>query len=328
LSSSLMTNVINGDQFVANDIRTRLVRLYYSEGGQRLLTLHRLPRENHLIAANRPLFAVNLDSPCGLGATMSWLAGVLAYSREQRMVLRVIVTNRNYAVSPGHDWLGEYFIRKGALCEDSMAPPLLKEQYVRTSIHLLGRIRNSYRELTLQQVHDLFFGSIEFSGELLSEAASFCDAHGIGSQTIGVHYRGTDKRSDATQVAWKNMVTTISATLNSRTRNIFVASDEPEFIAFIRKAFDSFEVIDLNCAELYPGRPAHLTRGDPKTKASEAIRTIIVLSRCGLLIKNRSQLSSWAKLYNPTLPTIVLGRLLVSDLFTFPEDLVRTDVDL
>jgi hypothetical protein len=328
MSSSLTTDATSADQVVTNDLRTRVIRLIYSENGQRLLTLHRLPREKQLIAANRPLFAVNLDSPCGLGATMSWLTGVLAYSRVQRMIPRVIVTNQNYAVSPGEDWLGEYFIRKGALREDAMAPALPKEQYVRTSVHLLARMRNSYKDLTLQQVHDLFFGSIDFSEELLAEADSFCETQHIGSQTIGVHYRGTDKVSEATQVAWKAMVKTISGALNSHTRNIFVASDEIEFVTFIRKAFDSLEVIDLNCDELHAGQPAHLTPGNPKTKASEAIRTMIVLSRCGLLIKNRSQLSAWAKIYNPKLPTIALGELLVGDLFAFPENLVRTDVDI
>ena len=108
--------------------------------------------------------------------------------------------------------------------------------------------------------------------------------------------------------------------------NIFVATDEPEFLDFMTNRFGSERVIDLDCQEIYSGRAPHSTPGDPAVKASEAIRSILTLARCGLLIRTRSHLSAWAKILSPSLPTIVLGDMLSSDQIGFPENRIQTEL--
>jgi hypothetical protein len=307
---------------VAPGLHSQLVRFYFSEPIQVVRSYRTGQTSSRLIEQNRPVFAVDVDSPCGMGAVMSWVVGVLAYAEASHLAPRIRVTNPNYAVTAGEDWLGEYFERLAPVQEASDKIPLGADRYVKTSIHLLRKIWSSYSALPIQRIHDLFFGSFTFRQELTQEADSFCRRNDIGEETIGIHYRGTDKRSEATRIPWQQMAATIAGAMRPSTRNIFVASDEPAFIHFVKQEFSSVEVLDLGCREIYSDTPPHLTPGDPQLKAKEAIHTMLVLARCGLLIRTRSQLSAWSKIYNPALPTISLGELLVSKRFVFPENIV------
>ena len=261
-----------------------LIRLYFSENVSFLRALPHLPSENRLIAANYPYFAINMDRRVGLGGLMSWTVGVLAYCHEHNMIPRLLFTNPLYAPVPGEDWLEDFFVRQGALVDDEAHQTLPRHHYVPASIHLLRRMRGAYRRLTLQRAHDIFFGSLNFREELITDADAFCRAKGIGKNTIGVHFRGTDKQSEATRASWGDMAKAIANAIEPTKTNIFVASDEPEFIEFMKSQFKPYKVLDLGCREIHSGKPAHLAAGNRKVKGSEAIQTLIVLSRCGLLI--------------------------------------------
>jgi hypothetical protein len=255
---------------------------------------------------------------------LSAAVGVLAYCDEQKLIPRLIFTNPFYAVTPGEDWLDRLFKRRGALLpgpEESLLP---RERYVLKSINLDRRIRPVYARLTLERAHDLFLASLQVRREFHEETDAFCREHGVGADTIGVHYRGTDKRLEASRVAWDDIAESIDAHLEYQS-NLFVATDEPEFLQFMQGRFGAARVVDLGCREVFSGRPAHSTAGDPVVKASEAIRTILALSRCGLLIRTRSHLSGWAKIFEPSLPCIVFGTMHGNPSVVFPEHLIETE---
>ena len=94
----------------------------------------------------------------------------------------------------------------------------------------------------------------------------------------------------------------------------------------MRGHFTPDRVIDLDCHEIFSGSPAHLTSVNPGVKASEAIQTILIFFRCGVLLRTRSDPSAWARILNPSMPTIVFGHMLGGDQFDFPEHMISTNV--
>jgi hypothetical protein len=290
-----------------------------SERVRTLRRLHKVRGENRLMAQNAPIFAADLNGRQGFGSTLTWAAGVLAYCEEHDLRPSMLFTNNVYAPHPGDDWLQSYF--------ELVRPmeQLPRERYVPQSVHMSKRLWPTFQKLSIERCHRLFFGSFDFRPEFYAMVDSFCAEHGIGEQTIGVHFRGTDKRLEAARTPWETIAAQVSSRLGANYTNIFVATDEPEFLDFMRKQFAGTVVIDLDCQEIFSGKTAHLSTGDPTVKASEAIQTIITLSRCGILIRTRSHLSAWAKILKPSLPTVVFGEMLAGDQIGFPENAIYTD---
>jgi hypothetical protein len=306
----------------------KTVKILFSETARSLSTIHKLPGQTRIIAANHPRFAVNICARMGLGAHMSWTAGVLAYCDEHQLSPRLIFTNPLYAAEPGADWLDEFFERMDALCDAPSELPLPVDRYIPQGVNLLRKLRRTYANLTIERTHDHFFRYLNFRKELREEADLFCLSRGIGLDTVGVHFRGTDKRLEATRVDWNQIADATRAALDRGKSSVFVATDEPDFLEFMVVRFGSERVVDLGCQEIFQGSPAHLTKGDPVIKGKEAIKTMLVLSRCGLLVRTRSHFSAWAKIINPSIPTVVFGEMLASDLLRFPEHLIQTEGSL
>ena len=299
-----------------------LIEQLSSNWSRTLRNLHRLPRERRLVAENAPLFAVNVGARCGIGALLSFSAQVLAYADDHHLSPRLLFTNPVYATVPGENWLPRYFEQKGDLDPVADNPPLARDRFLPQSINTSRRLDSSMGKLTLRRLSELFSASLAFRQELLEEAAHFCATNNVGNHTLGVHYRGTDKRFEASVVPYVDIANRVASCLGPQLTNIFVATDEPEFLAMMAERFGRERVVDLDCQEIFTGLPAHLTEGNPGVKAHEALQTILVLSRCGLLIRTRSHLSAWSKIINPSLPVIVYGE---ARGIGFPENLIHTD---
>ncbi len=290
-----------------------------SERVRTLRNLHKLPGENRLVRSNAPIFAADLGSRQGFGSTLSWAAEVLAYCEAKNLTPALRFSNPVYAQTFGEDWLRSYFDLKVDM------PELPFDRYMQQSVNLRRRLKADAGLLSIQHAHDLFFSVLDFRSSYYEEVDQFCKARAIGSNTVGVHFRGTDKRLEATRPDWEMIALQVQTLVSASRSNIFVATDEPEFLAFMRERF-SGRVDDLECQEIFAGKSAHLTAGNPAVKASEAIRTIITLSRCGTLVRTRSHLSAWAKILNPAIPTIVFGKMLHGDKVGFPEAAIPEQV--
>lgn len=279
------------------------------------------------MAANRPRFAVNISGRMGLGAMLSHSVTVFHYCAENGLSPRLMFTNPLYAPLPGEDWLERYFVRREQL--GAAEAPLEAQRYLGINANLTRILHRHLPTLTLQGAHDLFTAHMAIREDLIRRVDRLCDEGRLGERTVGVHFRGTDKRLEASRVDWSDMAGLVDRALDQGLTGIFVATDEPEFLTFMRSRFGVDRVTDLDCEEIFAGSaPAHLTAGNPETKAREALEAIVALSRCGLLIRGRSHLSAWAKILNPSLPIVVLGEMLKGDQFVFPENVIKTEVVL
>jgi hypothetical protein len=271
---------------------------------------------------------VDVRGRMGLGATLSWAVGVLAYCERQNLEPVLRFGNPLYASAPGEDWLDRYFIRKPVLRRGIERGELAPEQYLTAGTTLMRRLRPAFDSLTLVQSCELFLNALDFRGELMEQVNRFCREHDVGANTVAVHYRGTDKAIEANLPSMDEVFEVAKRALDLGQSNLFVASDEPKFLEAITRYFGRSRVVDLGCRQIYSGRPAHYESADNDEKAREALLTMLVLSRAGTMVRLRSHLSAWSSILNPAMPVITLGAMRAGDQFRYPEHLFDTATPL
>jgi hypothetical protein len=135
---------------------------------------------------------------------------------------------------------------------------------------------------------------------------------------VGVHFRGTDATHNwagpvthyrTTRVPYHTYaeeIRRVLAAASNRTSQVFVATDELEFLEFMRAEFGA-RVLCLDDAPRVPahGQAIHLDTSLPVSnyqKGKSAIVDCLVLAATSYLVKGRSNLSDASLAFNPDLP--------------------------
>lgn len=126
------------------------------------------------------------------------------------------------------------------------------------------------------------------------------------SFVIGVHYRGTDKGSEAPKVSYEEMKAYVDEALSKcdAEAKIFVASDEEAFVSYMQKCFPD-RLIYFSAIRSSDELPIHRNMNlDGYQKGEEALIDCLLLSHCQILIRTSSNLSLCAGYFNPSLPIV------------------------
>jgi hypothetical protein len=132
------------------------------------------------------------------------------------------------------------------------------------------------------------------------------------SETLGVHYRGTDKIFDNSQtnhISQEEFIYIISDFLSKQEeiKAIYCCSDEGSFINNIRKNFNNIKVIEYQQPRSIDTSFAFFRNGYNINKQLKdnltigALVDMISLSRCEYVIKTSSALSAFSKIIQPDL---------------------------
>jgi Alpha-(1,6)-fucosyltransferase N- and catalytic domains len=130
---------------------------------------------------------------------------------------------------------------------------------------------------------------------------------------IGVHYRGTDKSTEAPRVPFENVTMEILQIIESLPFNypykIFVASDEQAFIDYMLQQFpDKIVYVETNIHSI-TGVPIHY---DPQysgyKKGEDGLLDCYLLAKCNFLIRTSSGLSLLSSFINPDIPVVRLNK--------------------
>ena len=121
-------------------------------------------------------------------------------------------------------------------------------------------------------------------------------------ETLGVHYRGTDKNTtawDSNPVSFEDFLVIIKDLLQRKPslRQVFLATDEAAFVTYLSGN------LDVPVVGFGAGRH-HLEQKTGKERAIEADRALIdclALSRCATVLNTSSALSAFSKVLNPDL---------------------------
>lgn len=316
---SLANNVIG--LVKRSPLRPIAARARYSRAGNTVFALPgRMRLELARLSGEPVLFEI--DGKMGMGAMLSHMTLLLALG--DRLGVRPLFrfSNPLYARDGVSDWFGDFF--------ELVDPP----QRVRESLRI--RIRNDVDheilgtplDLSLAEGHAIFATRVRFKPFLVSEADAFFAEHLAGKDPLGVHYRGTDKHSEAPQVERARAIAVIGRQVRrGKHRAIFLATDEPAFAAEMRDAFPQLTIVSYERPELAPakpGEPIHFSSGDGYWKGVDALVNILLLARCGAVVRTASFLSGWAKVLSPKQQILMLNNAFSTT--RFPDNQIVSDI--
>jgi hypothetical protein len=132
------------------------------------------------------------------------------------------------------------------------------------------------------------------------------------STIIGVHYRGTDKWTEAPRAPYENVAAYVDDTIAELEEighsdiKIFVATDEQNFLDYMRERYPSIVICYEESERSVDGVCVHMsgTGGTPYKKGEDALIDCLLLSKTDILLKTASNLSLCASYFNPEIPVV------------------------
>lgn len=125
---------------------------------------------------------------------------------------------------------------------------------------------------------------------------------------IGVHYRGTDKRTEAGRVSYEKMIISIRNRIAELQKiginkyKIFLATDEQQFLELMIKEFPKkVRFTDAYRSDNEFIAVHHGAKDDHYKCGKDAVLDMLLLSKCNYLIRTESNLSRWSLYFNKDL---------------------------
>jgi len=255
--------------------------------------------------AKKGFYAVDMATDAmGLGARIINMFEVLLYCDTKGYIPAFKFSY------PGEDMDTDYF---GELFTYKNLQTSVSKTLQFTAIRDTGElIRKNYdKKLSLSIAKDLFDKYLSINPIILDEVNSFSSKWFTGKQVLGIHYRGSDKATEAPVVSLDSLRYHIIYILknNPEINLIFVSSDEKKTIQYLSDLNLPAPVVfreDIIRSE--DGEQIHLKKQNSKSVINrDAMVNCLLLSRCGYLLKNASLLSDCSVIFNPKLKVSVIS---------------------
>jgi hypothetical protein len=258
------------------------VRLRHGEITARMMHMPSRLRARRLFRTGVDLTVV-ISGRMGLGGVLTNAGNALAAGQAYGIDLDLRFTSPTYAPSWNHansDWLDDYFVRNRPA------------QVWPSAICDVRDIPDAGRSTTLGEKAELVWSYLRIQQKFMDQASRYIPSNPFAA----VHFRGSDKFLDAAPVQMKTVLDVVETNLrDSELERLFVATDESHFLDLCHARFGSAVfAIPLQAVATPSGTPAHFTNVAGEIKASEALETMLVLSRANVLVKTESLLSDWA----------------------------------
>lgn len=128
---------------------------------------------------------------------------------------------------------------------------------------------------------------------------------------IGIHYRGTDKITEAPRVPYEVVDAKLKETikqLGGQPYTLFIATDEGNFMQYMLTRYPD-KICFLHQAQYsFDGQPLHLSSSQKYKHGEDAVLDCLLLSKTNLLIRTSSNLSKCSTYFNPNLKVIELNQ--------------------
>ncbi len=245
-------------------------------------------------AKNEGRFAFDLIGNMGMGAALTHIVKLIAYSEDSGQLPVAKATSELYSNTRGHDWLSDFFPRLDKVNTDDLR--FLK---VANEMSYGGfPVRES---LSLSEAHLLFTKYHGVSNLVLDVVNDVLSTEGVASFEYSIHFRGTDKFREIPSAEPEDIFRAIeNAGLNSCDK-AFLATDTAQFERQVRERFPRTHFVKYAFDIADQEGPRHFSILEPKLKALEAAANILLLSRSRRCFRTSSYLSAWSRILNPGL---------------------------
>ncbi|MFM0300538.1 hypothetical protein PQQ99_10505 [Paraburkholderia sediminicola] len=286
----------------------------HSVATPRRISLHATQR------LNRGIFSIEIQENSGFFSVLQMVLFILMYCDEKCLTPCISARGGLYGDAEGKlDWLSVFFESVHPASGAALTHKV-RTSTVRDLVQLGFRQRYEAR-LQLRSASELFFAHYRPAAHIYEEVDSICRKLGIGTTTLGAHFRGTDKTLEAIPVSWGSFCRQVESTLteNPQFTDIFISSDEQAFIDFFIVWPFSKPVRVAPAKHLARGStPVHFSGYPGLEIGREALVSSLLLANCGFLVKTPSYLSAWSKIFNPLLPVKLVSPPR-PDAFWFPD---------
>jgi len=250
-------------------------------------------------------YAIDMNTDeMGLGARIINMLEILLYCDTKGYIPLI---QFNYKEKNNkNDYFGELFYYKK---EEALRHPKIKYTAIRDTSNLVWK--NYDKHLRLNMAKDLFEKYLGFNQEILEEVNAFTNHWFTEKQVLGIHYRGTDKTVEASEVPYEELLNYIRQILTDNTalNLVFISSDDVQAIHYLINSNLSIPVVFRDdMIRSKTGEPIHLTQNNSKSIINrDAIVNCLILSRCSYLLKTASLLSDCSVIFNPDLRVSVIN---------------------
>ena len=260
--------------------------------------------------------AVEIDARIGFFAQLNWCLYILAYCSEHGLHPRIRLTGAQYGQGHNRDWFHEFFVEKEVAdpVDLSRARKAEGRQIALSIAHINETAFAALYapSMSIEQAHHLFTTHYAIRPHIQKHVDHFIARELSNRATVGLHFRGTDKSTEAQPVDWSRCFQSVVkyAADHPDVKQVFLSSDDPQFIDwFAQKARGTLSVISHPDEERSrDAQPVHASAtGNGYQKGFEALVNCLLLSRCAALIRTASFLSGWSSVFNPRLPITLLN---------------------
>lgn len=245
----------------------------------------------------------------GLGffAHLTWYIPILTVSAQHNIPVDIASISPQYT-SPerGPDFVGYFFIDRVAA--QRTIPPDLPWTTIRTVGDVVAD--DDALQSGFEHAHRVFFERYAFRPWVTEAVDTLLQDRPPGRRLIGIHYRGTDKKSEAPRTAYEEMLAIIDRELTqSPDAQIFLATDEARFVHACRLRYGNRLLFLRDFVRSTDGNAVHHNRKhDGFQLGRDAVLNCATLSRCDIVIKTPSILSGWAKVLNPAVEMYLVAK--------------------
>jgi hypothetical protein len=255
--------------------------------------------EGMRIAINNPIL--------GFFAHLLWYLPILTVSAQRNIPVDIASVSPQYISPERGPNFPSYFFADRLAGQRTVRPDMPW-----TMIRHIGEVvaDDDKLQTSFEAAHRVFFDRYAVQPWVSTALDTLQQSRPPGARLIGIHYRGTDKKSEAPRVAYEEMLAIIDREL-TRTpdAHIFLATDEAHFLHACQLRYGNRLFFLRDSVRSTDGKAFHLhRRHDGFHLGRDAVLNCAMLSRCDLVIKTPSILSGWAKILNPALEMYLVRR--------------------
>ena len=250
-------------------------------------------------------YAIDLNTDgMGLGARIINMLEILLYCDTKGYIplFQFNYKEKNNTT----DYFKELFYYKN---KQSNIQPKVKYTSIRDTSDLIWE--NFGKRLRLNMAKDLFEKYLGFNPSIIEEVNAFTNQWFTGNRVLGIHYRGTDKSTEAPAVTCEELLKYTRKILagDPAINRIFLSSDDVQAIRYLENSGLTIPIVYRDDAiRSETGDQIHLKQENSKVIINrDAIVNCLILSRCDHLLKTASLLSDCSVIFNPDIQVSVIN---------------------